>query len=139
MSPRTEADAQIARALQIVCDAGDEDETPRRDYTPKELETLFFSLSMAMIQLAKLPGGKEAKRHFYESASLELLRRGRPYDNADVKAAEDVAGFLTRNGMGRVTLDRTTVSFPLALGRLVKMLVSVDHDHGAATAPESAK
>lgn len=81
VDPRTEADAQIVRALLIVCDAGDADgkigdPNDRRDYTLDELETLFFALSMALVQLAKVPGGAEAKERFYTGANLELVRRG---------------------------------------------------------------
>lgn len=77
VDPRIEADAQIARALQIVCDASDENDFPKREYTPDELETLFFTLGMAMTQLAKLPGGKEARERFYHNCKDQLLDRGR--------------------------------------------------------------
>lgn len=77
VNPRIEADAQIARALQIVVDACDKDEKPARDYTPDELETLFFALGTAMIQLVKLPGGKEARERFYHNAEDILAKRGR--------------------------------------------------------------
>jgi hypothetical protein len=80
IDPRLEAEAQIARALQIVIDASDpaiDDPDSCRDYTAEELETLFFALSMAMIQLRKVPGGKEARDRFYEKAKDTLLKRGR--------------------------------------------------------------
>lgn len=77
VDPRIEADAQIARALQIVIDACDKEERPNRDYTPDELETLFFALGTAMIQLAKVPGGKEARERYYHNAQDILLKRGR--------------------------------------------------------------
>lgn len=90
VNPRIEADAQIARALQIVCDAdctleclekdpgnGHRPDCQRRDYTPDELETLFFALGTAMTQLAKLPGGKEARERFYHNCMDQLLKRGR--------------------------------------------------------------
>lgn len=77
VDPRLEADAQIARALQIVCEACGPDDQPAREYTPDELETLFFALGMAMIQLAKVPGGKEARDRFYMNAKDQLAERGR--------------------------------------------------------------
>lgn len=84
VDPRIEADAQIHMALTIVCAADCSegcDETPchhgTRYYTPAELEDLFFSLSMAMVQLTKVPGGAEAKDRFYNGAKMELIRRGR--------------------------------------------------------------
>lgn len=79
VDPRTEADAQVARALQVVCDADgdDEEDKLRRDYTPEELDTLFFALSMAIVQLKKLPGGREAHDRAYRNAKNELSRRGR--------------------------------------------------------------
>lgn len=84
VNPRTEADAQIARALRIVCDADcvegcDQEPCPheRRDYTPEELGELFFALGMAMCQLTKLPGGPEAKDKHYAELKAELKRRGR--------------------------------------------------------------
>lgn len=73
--PRVEADAQISRALQIVCDACDANDQPRRDYTQEELETLFFSLGTAMVQLAKVPGGAEAKERYYTNLKNELAKR----------------------------------------------------------------
>jgi len=81
-NPRSEADAQIARALQIVVDASrtvyeGQDDFPSRDYTPDELETLFFALGMAMTQLAKVPGGKEARERFYHNCKDQLQKRGR--------------------------------------------------------------
>lgn len=76
--PRLEADAQIARALRIVVEACNGQEVPVRDYTPQELEDLFFALSMAMVQLAKVPGGHEAKERFYANAKTELLKRKPP-------------------------------------------------------------
>lgn len=76
-SPRVEADAQIARALQIVVDACDVNDQPARDYTQEELETLFFTLGTAMVQLAKVPGGKEAKERYYANLKAELAKRGR--------------------------------------------------------------
>lgn len=88
--PRTEADAQTARALEIVVSAdcsleclrqdpgnGHHPDCKRRDYTADELETLFFALSMAMVQLVKLPGGKEARDRFYHRAVDILDQRGR--------------------------------------------------------------
>lgn len=81
VDPRLEAEAQIARALQIVIDADDRPEgNPElscRDYTADELETLFFALGTAMVQLAKLPGGAEARHRFYERAEDVLVQRGR--------------------------------------------------------------
>ncbi len=90
VDPRTEAEAQIARALQIVCDAdctldclqkdpgnGHRPDCKQREYTPDELETLFFALGTAMTQLAKMPGGKEARERFYHNAQDQLLKRGR--------------------------------------------------------------
>lgn len=77
VDPRIEADAQIARALQIVVEACDKDDHPNRDYTPDELETLFFALGTAMIQLTKIPGGKEARERYYHNAQDILLKRGR--------------------------------------------------------------
>lgn len=76
-SPRVEADAQIARALQIVVDACDVNDQPNRDYTQDELETLFFALSMAIVQLAKVPGGKEAHDRTMTKAKDELARRAK--------------------------------------------------------------
>lgn len=73
--PRLEADALIARALQIVVDANPDDLPRGRDYTLEELDTLFFSLGMAMVQLAKLPNGQEAKAQHIENIKAELKRR----------------------------------------------------------------
>jgi hypothetical protein len=92
--PRAEADAQIARALQIVNDASESEdidgnvETARRDYNPAELETLFFALGCAMVQLKKLPGGKEARDRFYDNATESLRIRGRRdlLDEVDAQA-----------------------------------------------------
>lgn len=76
--PRIEAEAQIARALQIVVDGYDGgDEETRRDYTPDEMETLFFALGTAMVQLAKIPGGKEARERYYANCVDQLAKRGR--------------------------------------------------------------
>lgn len=88
VDPRTEAEAQIARALQIVVDAAParEDEA-QRDYTPDELETLFFVLGMAMVQLAKVPGGKEARVRFYARATDLLAARNR-HDLLDTLEAD---------------------------------------------------
>lgn len=77
VDPRLEADAQIARALQIVVDANEDDLPRGREYTPDELETLFFALGTAMVQLSKLPGGWEARERFYTNATDVLARRGR--------------------------------------------------------------
>ncbi len=82
VDPRVEADAQIARALGIVIDASasaenDDEKVEQRDYTPDELETLFFALGMAMTQLAKVPGGKEARERFYHNCKDQLQKRGR--------------------------------------------------------------
>lgn len=77
VDPRLEADAQIARALQIVVDANPDDLPRGREYTADELETLFFALGTAMVQLAKLPGGKEARERFYANATDALAQRGR--------------------------------------------------------------
>jgi hypothetical protein len=77
VDPRAEAEAQIARALQIVVDATDEETGPFRDYTPDELETLFFALGTAMISLAKIPGGKDARERYYANCVDQLIKRGR--------------------------------------------------------------
>jgi len=75
--PRTEADAQIARALQIVCDAdGADDGRGRRNYTDEELDTMFFALTAALVQLKKVPGGLVAHDRYYEKCRAELRRRG---------------------------------------------------------------
>lgn len=97
VNPRTEADAQIARSLQIVVDAGPEDPDkvwggvarPIRDYTLDELETLFFALGMAVVQLKKLPGGQEAYDRGVHNMRSELRRRGRSdlLDKLDAEAA----------------------------------------------------
>ena len=94
VDPRTEADAQIARALQIVVDAGDEDDhgstVIRRDYTPDELDTLFFALTMASVQLLKTPGGREAHDRANERARAELHRRNLPQRRHHHEAVEMV-------------------------------------------------
>jgi hypothetical protein len=77
VNPRIEADAQIARALQIVVEACDVNDQPARDYTPDELETLFFALGTAMTQLVKIPGGKEARERYYHNCKDQLQKRGR--------------------------------------------------------------
>ena len=102
VDPRSEAEAQIARALQIVCDAnctlgcliedpgnGHRPDCGSRDYTPDELETLFFTLGMAMVQLAKVPGGKEARDRFYTNAKDQLMVRGRQDLLTDLKDEQD--------------------------------------------------
>lgn len=83
VDPRTEADAQISHAFNIVVEASDVEDDPdrvggMRAYTPDELESLFFSLGMAMVQLKKLPGGREARDRFYAKALGTLKVRGRP-------------------------------------------------------------
>lgn len=107
VNPRTEADAQIARALQVVVDAGNPDDTPRRDYTEDELDVLFFALGMALVQLRKVPGGKEARDRFYDRAERELGRRGRQdildildiLDKLDAEAKIDRIGTVL-DGLG---------------------------------------
>lgn len=86
VDPRTEADAQVAHAFEIVVRRGPEDPSActdpdlahgPSDYTPGDLDKLFFSLSMALIQLAKLPGGREARDRSYAATRGELVRRGK--------------------------------------------------------------
>ena len=93
VDPRTEAEAQIARALQIVVDAQDGDpdseEEVARDYTPDEMETLFFALGTAMVQLAKMPGGKEARERYYDNCVDQLAKRGRQDILDTIKAEQD--------------------------------------------------
>jgi len=116
VNPRTEADAQIARALQVVVDAGNPDDTPRRDYTEEELDTLFFALGMAMVQLRKVPGGKEARDRFYDRAERELGKRGRQdiLDKLDAEAKLDRIGKIL-DGLG---IPRTAGSGePVSFGR----------------------
>jgi len=104
VDPRTEADAQVARALQVVVDAGDEHD--RRDYTPDELDTLFFALGMALVQLRKMPGGKEARDRFYERAEGVLTKRGRRdiLEKLDAEAKIDrIGAALDALGVPRMT------------------------------------
>ncbi len=92
VDPRSEADAQIARALQIVVDASAihaDNDAPngrprmeRRDYEPAELDTLFFALSMAVVQLKKVPGGRKAGDRGLRTLREELARRGAKVDAA---------------------------------------------------------
>jgi hypothetical protein len=83
VDPRTEADAQIARALEIVVNASSTiygknvEQHVTREYTIEELEELFFVLGSAMVQLMKVPNGKEAKERHYANIKAELARRGR--------------------------------------------------------------
>jgi hypothetical protein len=71
---RLEADGHISHALDIVNCAWTDDAT-QREYTPKELEALFFSLSRAMTLLTKLPGGVEARDRLRARAQKELNSR----------------------------------------------------------------
>ena len=100
VDPRTEADAQVARALQVVVDA-DEAEAERggaararRDYTPDELETLFFTLGMAIVQLKKLPGGQEAHDRGIRRMREELGKRGRHDLLARLDAESELRGAM---------------------------------------------
>lgn len=77
INPRAEADARIVHAANMVCNTCNEDWSAKRDYTPEELQDLYGVLSMALVQLAKLPGGKEAREHTYARTRKELERRGR--------------------------------------------------------------
>lgn len=107
VDPRAEADGQIVRAFQTVVNASDDDPDharAARDYTPEELDTLFFSLSMALIQLRKVPGGTAARDRFYERAEGDLLRRGRQdiLDKLDAEAKiELVSAALDELGVPR--------------------------------------
>lgn len=65
--PRTELDGQVARAFRIVVNADDQDAAaPPRGYTPEELDELLFALSTALVQVTKIPGGRDAEARFYE-------------------------------------------------------------------------
>jgi hypothetical protein len=77
VDPRAEADGQIARAREVAMGACDADGSATRDYTPEELDVLFFSLMRAMTMLSKLPGGREARERMYLDLKAELVRRGR--------------------------------------------------------------
>jgi hypothetical protein len=73
VDPFTEATGQVANALKILLDADE----PRRALTADEMRDLFFSLTTALVQLKKLPGGAEAHARVYEECRAELRRRGR--------------------------------------------------------------
>jgi hypothetical protein len=124
LNPRTEADAQICRALQVVVDADETTPEPgetarlRRDYTLEELETLFFSLGMATVQLAKLPGGKEARDNFYRRAETVLLQRGRRDITDTLLNKEAVA--IVKQAFGD-DVDLRTETIGRQLTKLVEM------------------
>lgn len=102
VDPRTEADAQVARAFGVVVDADEQDAErggaarPRRDYTPDDLDALFFSLSMALVQLAKLPGGREARDRSYDAARGELIRRGKRRMADEVEFSREALDLVRR-------------------------------------------
>lgn len=73
VDPFTEATGRVASVLEILLNADE----PRRDLTADELRDVFFSLTTALVQLKKLPGGKEAHARVYEECRAELRRRGR--------------------------------------------------------------
>lgn len=118
VDPRTEADAHISRALQIVVDASGSDDhvnpCVRRDYTPDELEDLFFALGTAMIKLRKLPGGKEARDRFYARVALTVRER-RPDAELNAEAIQIVKRAfgdnvdLNEGTMGRKLVEVVTL------------------------------
>jgi hypothetical protein len=75
--PREEADAQMLRILQIMEGARDWHLNEARPYTTEELDTMLFSLNMALVQLKKVPGGREAMDRHFARCEDELRRRGR--------------------------------------------------------------
>lgn len=121
VDPRTEADAQVARAFRIVIDAGTDHESndaplskPRsepRGYTPDELDTLFFALTMAGVQLLKVPGGREAHDRANERARAELHRRNLPQRRHHHEAVE-----MVKRAFGRdVDLSEGTTGATLVM------------------------
>jgi hypothetical protein len=109
--PRSEADAHIASALQIVIDAGDGDDDAetetRRDYTSDELDTLFFALEWALIQLKKLPGGAEAHDWFRREQVKRAKRVVPSTTDQRLQAAWELEGDATIGaGTGRGTYTR---------------------------------
>lgn len=133
VDPRTEAEAQIARALQIVIDASEpiygQNKEETRDYTADELETLFFALGTAMVQLAKLSGGKEARERFYTNATDVLLKRGRKDILDDLKKEHD------RKVEAKAIIKRTfgdNVDFSIGTsGHAMLRMVELDLDQTA--------
>jgi len=85
VDPFEEATGQVANALKILLDA--DDDRARRDLTAEELHDVFFSLTTALVQLKKLPGGKEAHERVYEECRAELRRRGREDIIQEVESA----------------------------------------------------
>lgn len=124
VDPRLEAEAQIARALQIVIDASDpapDDPDSCRDYTPEELETLFFALGTAMVQLKKVPGGRDARDRFYEKAKGTLIKRGR-HDlvQASEQEPKEEAAKIVRRAFGD-SIDLSPGTAGHAMVRMVEL------------------
>lgn len=117
-NPRAEADGHLARAFQIVCDASDEDADSvtctTRDYTPDELDKLFFSLTMASVQLAKVPGGAEAKDRCRARLKAELARRGEHRLSAEAELDRDAVELVKRAFGDDVDFGKGTSGYHLA-------------------------
>lgn len=111
LDPRTKADAQILRAgrlvVQVSDEGADDSDKPARDYTPDELDTLFFCLLLAQVQLLEVPGGREAIQRVRHNAESELQRRSRP-------AWDEAARVMRRTYGDDVDLAPGTTGFHLA-------------------------
>lgn len=121
--PRTEVDAHIAGALQIVIDAddgaGDAETETRRDYTSGELDTLFFALGCALVQLRKLPGGAEAHDRFYNRLRHEQVKHVKRAAPSKAELEDEAVKIVQRTFGASVDLSAGTMG-----AALVSMVVT---------------
>lgn len=76
VDPRGEFDAYVFEAFEIMVSAEENGNgCPRQDYTPEEIERLFFLLMMAVSKLKRVPGGEFAAEVVRDKVRRELERR----------------------------------------------------------------
>ena len=113
VDPRQEHDAQVARALRIVCQADEREEEADRDYTQDELGELFFALTTALVQLKKVKGGKEAYDRYYAGVKAELRKRGREDFIKESRFDKEAVDIVKRTFGDDVDLSKGTTGYHL--------------------------
>ena len=91
---RREAEDLVSNALQVMIDADG------REYTRDELDKVVGSMTMALVQIKRIPGGVEAYERTYEKAREELRRRGREDMIREVEPHREAAIDLVKKTFG---------------------------------------
>jgi hypothetical protein len=128
VDPRNEMDAQIARAFEIMIEAQgysppNPNPTHPIDYKPEALDELIFNLSMALVQLVKVPGGYAAKERSTTTIIAEMRKRNMSDIPEKVALRED-AKAIVKQAFGD-DIDLT----PGTLGSVLVRLVQLDIDN----------